>query len=386
MARIWLFALVLAACHDSNSSLPDSTVVADAPFGTRTKVDVLFVIDDSTTTLAKQYALRTRFGSLEQALVQRAIDQPLDYHLGAITADLGAAQTTVATCHPDGDGAKLQAFGKAEPQNCGEFNLTNGNFISYNQRTGGAPDTNFTGVTALADALTCITAVGNDGCDYPQPLEAAYRALHDTTILENEGFLRSDAMLVIVWVTDGDDCSAPTDSDLFDGTITSYGALRRFRCTNYGVTCNGSLAPYASSGGPLTGCTAAANPPGKLNDVSQYITYFTEAAVAGGLKDDPRDVVLVAFDAPTEPFDVELQDTTSTLPCSPVSDTCAVTLQHSCISANDEDLWGDPSVRLDTVISSAGQHLQNSVCNDSYLTGVQDLEQLIATAAATPRT
>ncbi len=386
MAKIWLFVVVLAACHDHNPQTLDAVVVPDSPAGTRTKVDVLFVIDDSPMMLAKQNALRIRFASFEQALVQRAMSQPLDYHIGAITTDLGAGATTIGACHPDGDGAKLQAFGKAEPQNCGEFNLDGGNYIAYNQRTGGAPETNFTGVTALADAITCITAVGDQGCDYPQPLEAAYRALHDTTILENEGFLRPDAMLAIVWLTDRDDCSVPADTDLFDGTITSYGALRPYRCTNYGVACNGTLAPYASSGGPLTGCTAAPNPPGKLNDVSLYVTYFTEAAIAGGLKDDPRDVVLFAFDAPAEPFDVELQDTTSMLPCSPVSATCAVTLQHSCASANNDDLVGDPAVRLDTVISTAGSHQQSSICDDSYLTGVQDLEQLIATAAATPRT
>ena len=358
----------MAACHQTNLTMPDALTVPDAAPGTRTKVDLLFVIDDSSTMLTKQLALRTRFAEFAQAIALRAATEPLDYHIGAITTDLGAAQAVVDACHPDGDGAKLVSFGRAAPQACGEFNLTDGNFIAYNQRTAGAPEGNF-GTFALADAITCITAVGDQGCGFPQPLEAAYRALHDTTILENEGFLRPDAMLVVMWLTDGDDCSAPADSDLFDASVTSYGALRRYRCTNYGVTCNGALAPYASSGGPLTGCTPATSPPGKLNDVSTYITYFTEAAIAGGLKDDPRDVVLFAFDAAAQPFDVELQDTTSTLPCSPISGTCAVTLQHSCVSSIDADFFGDPAVRLDAVISAATQGQQSSICDAAISSG-----------------
>ena len=42
-----------------------------------------------------------------------------------------------------------------------------------------------------------IANVGTSGCAFPSPLEAAYRALHDP-LPENIGFLRSDALLVVV--------------------------------------------------------------------------------------------------------------------------------------------------------------------------------------------
>ena len=70
----------------------------------------------------------------------------------------------------------------------------------------------------------------------------------------------------------------------------------------------------------------------------------------------------------------------------PIGATCAVTLQHSCASTTDDQLFGDPAVRIDAVISAAAQNEQTSICDDSYLVGLQSLEQLIATAAATPRT
>ena len=71
MVRLWLFTLLLAACHSANPSTLDAHGIPDAPAGTRTKVDVLFVIDDSPSTLPKQFALRARLASLEQAVVQR---------------------------------------------------------------------------------------------------------------------------------------------------------------------------------------------------------------------------------------------------------------------------------------------------------------------------
>ena len=89
--------------------------------------------------------------------------------------------------------------------------LTDGNFISYNQRTGGAPARvqRHRRSATLGDALTCITAVGNDGCELaPRTRSRTSRAFTTRRSIENEGFLRADAMLAVVWLTDDDDCSA----------------------------------------------------------------------------------------------------------------------------------------------------------------------------------
>jgi L-ascorbate metabolism protein UlaG (beta-lactamase superfamily) len=64
-----------------------------------------------------------------------------------------------------------------------------------------------------------MAAVGDAGCGFEQHLEASYQALHDVlpNDARNHSFLRSDALLAIVFVADEDDCSAPGDTDLFDG-------------------------------------------------------------------------------------------------------------------------------------------------------------------------
>jgi hypothetical protein len=56
--------------------------------------------------------------------------------------------------------------------------------------------------------------VGTGGCGFEQPLEAARTALvqHIGSGGPNAGFLRDDALLAIIFVTDEDDCSAPEAS------------------------------------------------------------------------------------------------------------------------------------------------------------------------------
>ena len=87
-------------------------------------------------------------------------------------------------------------------------------------------------------------------------LESVYRALHDPVPVENTGFLRDDALLVIFFVTDEDDCSAPPDSDLFDPSpdgLAKYGVLHSFRCTQWDITCTDppTILPSTTAVGPF---------------------------------------------------------------------------------------------------------------------------------------
>src|SRR4029077_6401719 len=131
-----------------------------------------------------------------------------------------------------------------------------------------------------------------------------YRALHNPPA-ENHDFLRPDALLVVVFVTDEDDCSADPNTDLFDPSkVSQYGALLSYRCTNYSIACASPtmMMPYADSGGNLNtmGTCADADPSvNKLIPVSKYINFFSKPAAAGGVKVDQHDVILVDITAPT---------------------------------------------------------------------------------------
>ena len=64
----------------------------------------------------------------------------------------------------------------------------------------------------IADAFSCIAALGTGGCGFEHQLASVRHALGgdaDGVPPENQGFLRDDALLAIVLITDEDDCSAP---------------------------------------------------------------------------------------------------------------------------------------------------------------------------------
>ena len=59
---------------------------------------------------------------------------------------------------------------------------------------------------SLAEAFARMAKVGEVGCGFEQPFEATRRALSGT-LSANDGFLREEALLVVVFVSDEDDCS-----------------------------------------------------------------------------------------------------------------------------------------------------------------------------------
>jgi hypothetical protein len=96
--------------------------------------------------------------------------------------------------------------------------------------------------------FTCIASFDGDGCGFEQPLLALHKAL-DGTVAKNAGFLRPEAFLVVVVLTDEDDCSAG-DPRVFDPSReaeTTLGPFASFRCTRYGVACGGQLLDHVGS-------------------------------------------------------------------------------------------------------------------------------------------
>jgi hypothetical protein len=370
----------------------------------KNKVDLLFMIDNSPSMAPKQTELKARFPQLIQILQTFGQTTPADYHIGVVTSDVGAGPYMIngTQCHPGGDNGQLQGnYNPGDtlaPANCranggpggSTFGLTGGvNYIQYNQLVldaMGQPTSNIPTGFTLADAFSCIASVGTGGCGFEHQLESVYRALHDKPAANNT-FLRDDALLAIVFVTDEDDCSAPTDSDLFDPSTTNYGPRLSYRCTQYGIACNGALMPYGDSGGPLSSCVPATQAMGgKLFDMSRYINFFTQAAANGGVKVDPNDVILVGITAPEAPVQSILAQPQPpspyvTCPGPPDGQNCAVTLQHSCLAPGQETkLFGDPAVRVRALINSVANQMnkQNtSICDSSYQQALEGLGDII---------
>jgi hypothetical protein len=266
--------------------------IVGAPASRPKTVDILFVIDDSPGTSPKQAELRNRFPHLLQILEGLAAQgSPADYHIGVIGTDLGAGGYVDTNCTPGGLGGKLQRIGRGAPVGC--VGPTDASYVKYDQVTG---TNNLPPGKTLAETFGCMAAVGDNGCGFEQVLESSYRALHDD-LAENAGFLRDDGVLVVLYLTDEDDCSADDSSDVFSAPVVQppdgLGFRRSYRCTRYGVAYDGpngpALMPYGSSGGPVRNAHPATAAEGaKLIEVQKYIDYFTKPKRDGGVLVDPR--------------------------------------------------------------------------------------------------
>ena len=126
------------------------------------KVDLLFVLDDGPTMAVKLDRWRAALPALVDGLAATAsAGTPVSYHLGVITSDLGAGTTADPAhgCRPGGDGGLLRATA----------DMTGGvHYIDDDQFAGTS------NVPDVAATLAALSDVGTAGCEFPQPLEAAY--------------------------------------------------------------------------------------------------------------------------------------------------------------------------------------------------------------------
>ena len=177
---------------DGGGSSPDArqggpTEFADAaPVESCDKMDILFVVDNSGSMGQEQANLATNFPGFIGVLD----DAELDYRVGITTTGMDYEYTIDTPLGPipgsetGGDNGELL-------QRC-----------NMQRRWVEASDTNPSG------DLSCAAEVGSGGPSTEMPL-AAMRAAFDDRIADgtNAGFLRDDALLAIVILTDENDCS-----------------------------------------------------------------------------------------------------------------------------------------------------------------------------------
>ncbi len=395
--------LLMGACLAPPVETPRTIVTQETSVrveqNIKNKVDILFVIDNSPSMRPKQEQLGQRFPELIKVLTEfGAKGSPASYHIGVVTTDLGANTfvDSLKQCQPGGDafgGGRLQARGEAAPTTCQV--VTGGvKFIDLNQLDS---SDNLPSAQNVETTFGCMSDVGDIGCGFEQTLEASYKALKDASIDDNAGFLRNDAILAVVYVTDEDDCSAPGTSDIYQPMPTTpppdgLGLLNSFRCNKFGHVCtdpssgNTTFVPYGASAGQLENCRPASESEGgKLYDVERYINLFTKSKAQGGIKTTPDDVILVAIAAPPEGGyetvlgNPQMQDASGQpASCSPpLGQNCAVLVKHSCVAPSDKRFFGDPAVRIKKVVESAKNHQFTSICDTDYTQALQSLGELI---------
>lgn len=209
------------------------------------RVDLLLVIDNSTGMAEEQGLLADAYGGLVEALATGDADgdgvedfAPVgSLQVGVVTVDMGTRGHVIPTCsNPEfGDDGLLRTEGNTSRDGCGS---TYPAIQRFDASGGVDPET-------FADEVACVAVAGLGGCGFEQPLEAMLKAVAPSTAplefargtgghgdRENAGFVRDDSVLVVLHLTDEDDCSA-ADPELFDPDSARFGFSLGERCTRH---------------------------------------------------------------------------------------------------------------------------------------------------------
>lgn len=264
-------------------------VVVDTPAHLRDQVDLLFVIDNSQNMAERQRQLSQSFSQVFEHL-SFGRGQP-DMHIGVVATDIGIGEFGGAAtgCTAQGHGGSLES---PAVRGCA---ISSESYLEVQRDVDGSVLTNFEG--SLNDTFACMAELGENGCEYEQPLQGMRSAL-DKSIEQNLGFLRPDAVLGVVVLTDEDDCSTYNPA-LFDPENPQFrGDDPNFRCFQTGVICDGD---DVYKPGMRNDCRPRDNSE-HVTAVDTYVDYLR------ALKPNPQDLVVTAIIGDPENVYVEADD------------------------------------------------------------------------------
>jgi hypothetical protein len=265
----WLIAapalpLVVWACSahplEAPQPLPEQQTDQYYEVNPVREVDIVFMIDNSPSMREEQENLGRNFPAFMNELKKIEGGLP-NVHIGIVSSDLGAGPNPLmgsACIRPGGDRGIFQA-----KPGCG-LDAASKFIISSNNDT----MKNFTG--DISQVFSCMAQLGTDGCGFEHQLQATRVALYEGTTPENKGFLRENAFLAIILITDEDDCSADFNSNLFDLNDPVYAGTRAsFRCAHTGHVCNNTQPPIMTYSAPYESCKPNDN--GRLIKVQEFV-------------------------------------------------------------------------------------------------------------------
>lgn len=270
--------VLLSSCNEVSFVSPNSVPFVQQGDFVRSeltpKLDLLFVIDNSGSMESEQVRLRRDFKHMMVAFEKRA--GIADLHVAVVSTDVGAGNIECgeSSKRPGGDLGEFRTG-----NSCGL--MTGAKFLS--SQPGGTK--NFDGT--LSDVFSCMSDLGTKGCGYEHPLLSMRLALDDKNTTANSGFLRKDADLGIVFITDEDDCSAPPRSTLFADQSFANQAPS-LRCALKGHVCNGQKLGAQIQDHNLADCQSSVDGGEELYPVGDFIGFVK------GLKAGTSSKILVS--------------------------------------------------------------------------------------------
>ena len=299
----------------------DKTVVAPRmlPIDLNRDVDILFVIDNSGSMAEEQARLARNF----PAFINSLDEMGADYRIGITTTDVAHPGCTKNPTPEDGE-LVLRSCIEAVADGAFQFNDTDaakactdqcklvGDQLRVTASHDGevhpwlesiAGQQNLPAGVTMADAFACFGPQGINGCGFESPLEAMRLAISKARA--DNGFMRDEALLSVVLVTDEADCSSnPAHADIFTTNPTFQNdtapTLTSATCWRAGVACTGAgpelkecySEDYTADGTPGALDRADA----VLHPLDRYVEFLDSVRVSGGSLEDggpiARDVLV----------------------------------------------------------------------------------------------
>ncbi len=418
LCSVCLLAVLPTACLDHPLKQVEyesvTEIIVEPPVVPRRKVDILFVIDNSGSMGEEQAVLAANFSAFVEVLERPEVDA--DYRIAITTTDDGhawcsgtgpeAGTLQLRTCrsHIDdfvfspGSANEVDRIDEACLEVCpealadlstlptevaGDTSSRPRAWLERSQGRSNVPQ----GVTT-AQALGCWGPQGINGCGYESPLESMRKALLRSGVDGDpgQGFLRDDALLQVVFITDEADCSVTSAGFAAfdpDGTRTLWpdpdAALPASAvCWNAGVSCStasdGSThcepADLDAEGRATAATDAMLHPVSRYLEVLEGIDMRKREINAGG----PSQVLVSVIGGVPSGYDGRSLD------YGPGSDPQFLDdfgVGAGCSSANGEAV---PPVRLRAVAEAftdePGSNLF-SICDADYKPALEEIAEIL---------
>jgi hypothetical protein len=390
-SRGWQLALALVVACGCYRVLPYKKEPAhkgtEAPprpsvfLASNRNVDLLFLIDDSSSMRLSQDNLVRNFPGLMQVLEDLPGGLP-NVHIAVVSSDMGAGDGSVSNC--DATGGKKGIFQSAPHGQCASSGLNPGaTFIS---NISGVK--NYTG--SLGQVFTCIAALGESGCGFEHQFAAVTRALGvdgRAAPAENGGFLRPDALLAVVMITNEDDCSAPPGSAFYDtasntNLASQLGPPANFRCNEFGHICGGGHPNRRAPGDDVNAmvsyddCTS--------NESEGFLLSVDDTANRiKSLKADDGQILVAAITGPSAPYVVGWKEPRTTDKSCGKAVCPWPEIGHSCVASDGS--FGDPAVRISELVEQFGDNGRLlSICEDDFAPALSNIADTIAKYVSAP--
>jgi len=383
------------------------------PIARNREVDILFVIDNTASMGEAQAKLATSVASLIAAL--EADDLRANYHIGFTTTDSGNPWCSPATaghgelvaspCTTRLDDFSLDGLVDVQALACADLCELGADALEilpsateldsdakprpWLERIDG--QTNLPPTTDMAAAFACFAPQGVNGCGFEAPLESMYLALvrAQTPDEPGYGFMRRNATLAIVHLTDAADCSYNQEwAEIFDaeGDKAFWAdpladSPSAAVCWNAGVECTGDASTYDScepANKDISGELGATDGDSVLQPLDRYIGLVARIDKEKKMVDDGLEVIVALIggvDGAGEPVYADVSETDPDFHAEfGIGPGCEAALAAGQL----EPMRAVPPVRLRDFTNAFTPGNLASICADDYSPTFEDLAQRIA--------